>query len=127
MAETNPNPTPQATPQSTPQPDAETPKTNGATLAWDGTLVLRKAVVANGETVMQLKFREPTGGDIERIGNPVTMGVFEQQPKVHFESAIMTQMMAHLAGVPPSTIRSMHPRDWTTGAWMLVNFFIPDL
>jgi hypothetical protein len=39
----------------------------------------------------------------------------------------MTLMMAHLAGVPPSTIRGLHPKDWNNGAWMLANFFMPDL
>jgi hypothetical protein len=103
------------------------PKEANGVPVWDGRLMLRKPVVANGESVTEIKFREPTGGDIERIGNPVTMGVYEQNPKVHFETAIMTQMMAHLAGVPPSTIRSLHPRDWQNGAWLLANFFIPDL
>jgi hypothetical protein len=88
---------------------------------------LRKPVTANGETVMEITFREPTGGDIERIGNPITVGLYENQPKMHFEAQTMTLMMAHLAGVPPSTIRSLHPKDWENGAWKLANFFMPDL
>src|SRR5215471_7542433 len=87
------------------------PLVNGAP-AWDGKLMLRKQVVANGEQVMEIKFREPTAGDIERVGNPVLVGMYENTPKIHFDSAIMTQMMARLAAVPPSTIRSMHPKDW---------------
>jgi len=102
-------------------------KTNGASGAWDGVLHLRKSVIANGEPVMEIKFREPSGGDIERIGNPVTFTFSENQPRVHMESGTMTQMMAHLAGVPPSTIRQLHPRDWENGAWMLAGFFTPDL
>jgi hypothetical protein len=94
---------------------------------FDGKLILRKPVTANGETVMEITFREPTGGDIERIGNPITVGLYENQPKMHFEAQTMTLMMAHLAGVPPSTIRSLHPKDWENGAWKLANFFMPDL
>jgi hypothetical protein len=94
---------------------------------WDGRLVLRKQVIANGEPTLELKFREPTAGDIERIGNPVTVGMYENTPKIHFDSAVMTQMMSRLAGVPPSTIRAMHPKDWNNGAWLLANFFMPDL
>ena len=99
---------------------------NGAA-SWDGILKLRKNVIANGESVAELKFREPTGGDIERIGNPITVGLYENNPKIHFEGQTMTMMMAHLAGVPPSTIRAMHPKDWNNGAWYLANFFMPDL
>ena len=95
--------------------------------AWSGKLLLRKPVVANGETVNEITFREPTAWDIERIGNPVTIGLYENQPKMHFEGQTMTQMMAHLAGVPFSTIRSMHPKDWENAAWKLANFFMPDL
>jgi hypothetical protein len=103
-------------------------KVNGANGAWDGILRLRKQVIANGETVGEIKFREPTGADIERIGNPVTFSfVANGPPRVHMEADVMTQMMAHLAGVPPSTIRQFHPRDWNNGAWLLANFFTPDL
>jgi len=94
---------------------------------FDGRLILRKAVIANGESTTELIFREPTGGDIERIGNPITVGIYENTPKLHFEAQTMTLMMAHLAGVPPSTIRSMHPKDWENGAWKLANFFMPDM
>lgn len=95
--------------------------------AWDGKLKLRKPVIAHGESVIEIIFREPTGGDIERIGNPLTVGMYENNPKIHFESQTMTLMMAHLASVPPSTIRAMHPKDWNNGAWLLANFFMPDL
>jgi hypothetical protein len=109
--------------------ESKPPKTNGAAaqVAWDGKLKLRKPVIANGESVLEIVFREPSGGDIERIGNPLTVGMYENNPKIHFESQTMTLMMAHLAGVPPSTIRGLHPKDWNNGAWMLANFFMPDL
>jgi hypothetical protein len=93
---------------------------------WNGLLSLRKPINAFGDTVTEIKFREPTAGDIERIGNPITIALYENNPKMHFEAQTMTMMMAHLAGVPPSTIRQMHPRDWNNGAWKLANFFMPD-
>jgi hypothetical protein len=93
---------------------------------WNGLLSLRKPINAFGDPVMEIKFREPTAGDIERIGNPITIALYENNPKMHFEAQTMTMMMAHLAGVPPSTIRQMHPRDWNNGAWKLANFFMPD-
>jgi hypothetical protein len=110
--------------------EEEDTKINGEDVgpqAWNGKLTLRKQVIANGETVSELIFREPTAGDIERIGNPITVALYENNPKMHFEAQTMTMMMAHLATVPPSTIRSMHPKDWNNGAWKLANFFMPDL
>lgn len=111
------------------QPEQKAGQVNGAPApaAWNGRLPLRKTVIANGESVNEITFREPTGADIERVGNPITVGLYENQPKVHFEAQTMTQMMSALAGVPPSTIRQMHPRDWNNGAWLLANFFMPDL
>jgi Phage tail assembly chaperone proteins, E, or 41 or 14 len=89
---------------------------------------LRKVIIANGDEVMELSFREPTAADIERTGNPVNVDMFATgDPKLTFEAKAMTQMMSLLAAVPPSTIRQMHPRDWNTAAWSLANFFIPDL
>lgn len=90
------------------------------------TISLRKPVIANGEETSVLSFREPTGSDIEAVGNPVNMDFSHDPPKVSFDSRAMTQMMARLATVPPSTIRKMHPRDWNTAAWNLAGFFMPD-
>jgi hypothetical protein len=92
------------------------------------TLKLSKPVIANGDEVNELTFREPTAGDIERIGNPVLLDLMSgDTPKVTFDAKAMTQMMALLATVPPSTIRQMTTRDWNTGAWSLCRFFMPEL
>jgi hypothetical protein len=91
------------------------------------TLALRKSVIANGEETMELIFREPTAGDIERCGNPVILDMAAEPPKINFDAKSMTQMMATLATVPPSTIRQLHPKDWNTAAWQLAGFFLPDL
>jgi hypothetical protein len=91
-------------------------------------IALRKSVVANGDEVMSLSFREPTAGDIEVCGNPVNIDVFAgETPKVTFDAKAMTAMLARLALVPPSTIRNMHPRDWNTAAWNIASFFMPEL
>jgi hypothetical protein len=101
----------------------EASKLNGA----DITVALRKAVIANGEEVKELKFREPTAGDIDRAGNPVLLDMFSDPPKITFDAKAMTTMMAALAAVPPSTIKQMHPKDWNTAAWQLAGFFMPEL
>jgi hypothetical protein len=74
-----------------------------------------------------LVFREPTGGDIDRIGVPVNVNFGETPPKMTFDPPVMTMMMATLAGVSPSVIRKLHTRDWTTIAYGLGSFFIPEM
>jgi Phage tail assembly chaperone proteins, E, or 41 or 14 len=107
-------------------------KVNGEDSGSVVVKLLRKNVIANGEEVSELTFREPTAADIERIGCPVQIDLLidyaaGEKPKVSFDPKIMTQMMAMLATVPPSTIRQMHPRDWNNAAWLIAPFFMPDL
>jgi hypothetical protein len=109
-----------------PEPAIEDRPPPGAWVNGRAILPLRKNVQAHGEMIDHLEFREPTGGDIERIGNPVILSIFEANPKPVYDAAIMTLMMSHLAQVPTSTIRSMASRDWNNGALMLFNFFVPD-
>jgi Phage tail assembly chaperone proteins, E, or 41 or 14 len=101
------------------------PAANG----WDGKLPLRQEIPSGNGTdmVKEIVFREPTAGDIERIGNPVLIELYEQKPKMHFDTRAMTMMLAHLANVPPPVIRAMHPKDWNNAAWLIANFFVPDL
>jgi hypothetical protein len=109
-----------------PEVRADDVKVNGA--ASPLVVKLRKSIIANGDEVNELKFREPTAGDIERCGNPVIIDMLSgDTPKMTFEAKSMTQMMAMLAAVPPSTIRQMHPRDWNNAAWTLASFFMPEL
>ena len=107
------------------QDKVEIPKANGAVSPI--IVKLRKAVPADGDEVMELTFREPTAGDIDRVGNPVMIDPFGDVPKYSFDSKMMTAMMSVLAAVPPSTIKRMHPKDWNNAAWLLLNFFTPDL
>jgi len=99
---------------------------NGAELK-DLIIPLRKPVIAHGDEIKELKFREPTAGDIESCGNPVNIDFNTGEPKMTFNTKAMSAMMAQLAAVPPSTIRQLHPRDWNNAAWNLANFFMPDL
>lgn len=103
---------------------SEPPPEPWVTRLEDGRLKLRlrKPVDAHGEKVKYLTFKEPTGGDIERIGNPVSMA----GGTLNFDAPIMTQMMSHLAQVPTSAIRGLHSNDWTNAAYAIWNFFVPD-
>jgi Phage tail assembly chaperone proteins, E, or 41 or 14 len=86
------------------------------------TIDLRKAVLEDGEQVMKLTFREPTGKDIEQAGYPLLL---DNEGRTVFDERRMTQMMATLAAVPPSSIRMMHSQDWARVAWFLYSFFLP--
>jgi hypothetical protein len=89
---------------------------------------LRKPVIANGDEVTSLTFREPTAADIERVNNPVIIDMLSgDTPKLSFDAKAMSQMMSILAAVPPSTIKQMNTRDWNSAAWTLASFFMPDL
>ena len=106
----------------------ETKITNGVTSPI--VIKLRKSIIANGDEVKELTFREPTAGDIERVGNnPVNIEQIGEtgKLKVTFDAKAMSHMMSILAAVPPSTVRQMHPKDWNTAAWELASYFMPDL
>jgi len=109
------------------KPPAESTPPAGGDQAGLIKLKLRKPILVEGEPKTEVSFREPTGGDIERCGNPVNMDFAGEVPKVTFDERKMTAMLAQLAAVPPSSIRSMHPKDWITAAWTIAGFFVPDL
>jgi hypothetical protein len=103
-------------------------KANGAETT-DLIIPLRKSVIAHGDEVKELKFREPNAGDIEACGSPVMIDFLSSDtPKITFETKSMFAMMSRLANVPPSTIKSMHTKDWGYAALALAHrFFIPEI
>jgi hypothetical protein len=107
------------------KPD-EPKQANGAEVS-DLVVQLRKPVVAHGDEVRELTFREPTAADIEACGSPILFDPFapEGTPKAKIEHRNMFAMMSRLAGVPPSTIKMMNTRDWEYAANVLAyRFFI---
>jgi len=86
--------------------------------------LLHKAVRGpNNDMVNELSFREPTGGDINRVGNPCMV---DQNGDVLILDRKMTTMMANLSGVLQPFLEAMDPRDWNSCAYRLRGFFIPD-
>jgi len=75
------------------------------------------------ELVNELVFREPTGGDINRYGNPCHV---DQNGDVIILDRKMLTMMAVLSGVLQPFLESMDPRDYNSCAYRLRGFFIPD-
>ena len=120
------------TDEATGQPEASAQAdVNGAATAaamlWPKKLPLRKPVIANGNEVMELSFREPTPLDIERCGDPARIDFFKGQPQVVYNDAAVTQMLSTLAAVPPSTIKSMHITDWKNARLLITIPFLEDL
>lgn len=86
--------------------------------------LLHKPVRNNkGDLVHELTFREPTGGDINRYGNPVR---FNTDGDIIIDERKMTTVMAVLSGVLQPFLEQMDPRDWNSCAYRLRNFFLPD-
>jgi hypothetical protein len=92
---------------------------------WPVTVKLqRKPIKGNrGEELTQLTFREPTGADIIRHGNPVRI---DSDGEIQMDEKKMTAMMAQLSDVLPPLIGAMHPVDWNSCAYRLRAFFLPD-
>jgi hypothetical protein len=109
----------------TPAPQIESsPAEVGPLDVWPIVVKLQKPISGpTGETITQLAFREPRGGDINRYGNPVRMNavgdwVIEER-KMHF-------IMAGLSGVLAPFLDQMDTRDWNICAYELMRFFLPN-
>ena len=75
------------------------------------------------EPINELTFREPTGGDINRYGNPVRIN---QDGDVILDERKMSMMISSLSGVLLPFIDALDPRDWNSCAYRLRSFFLPD-
>ncbi len=92
---------------------------------WPITVRLLHRPIRNnkGDEVRELTFREPTGGDINRYGNPVRIN---QDGDVVIDERKMTLIMAALSGILSPLLERMDPRDWNSCAYRLRGFFLPD-
>jgi hypothetical protein len=96
----------------------ETTEVNGVN-ALEYRHKLGYAIKAHGEEITELVFREPTGADIVRSGNPLRLNY-------SMDEAAMENQMVALASVPPSTIRQLKAKDWNIIAFELcARFFAP--
>jgi hypothetical protein len=86
---------------------------------------LTTPVQAHGETLKQMKFRRPTGGDIMAMGDGYPININWETGAVTPNPPVMGQMMSVLAAVPPSTIKALDAEDWSTCAHALMGFFPP--
>ena len=86
-------------------------------------LLYKKIRDARGNVIDHLDFREPTGGDLNRYGNPVRVN---QEGDVIIDDRKMMQMMAVLSGTLQPFLEAMDPRDYCSCSYRLRVFFLPD-
>src|SRR6516164_6763075 len=87
--------------------------------------LLHKPIRNNqNELIQELVFREPSGRDINRCGNPCRINL---DGDVIIEEQKMTLIMANLSGVLSPNLDTMDPRDWNSCAYRLRNFFLPEV
>jgi hypothetical protein len=93
-------------------------------LEWPITVRLRRPILGNNrEELHELTFREPTGRDIVRYGNPVRI---DSAGEIQVDEKKMLAIMAQLSGVLPPMLETMSPVDWNSCAYRLRIFFLPD-
>jgi hypothetical protein len=134
-AETKPEPKPEPPKKvatlPTPEPHiepspAEKDKIEVAVQEWPIVVQLLYKPIKNnkGQLVDRLSFREPKGGDINRYGNPTRVN---QEGDVIIDERKMHFIMSALCDVLPPLLEELHPRDWNTCAYVLRDFFLPDM
>ena len=126
-----PRPAPRAVPApAAPAPEPEPEPTQEAAPSalietWPIKVkLIRKAIIGiDRHELRELSFREPTGGDINRFGNPVRI---DGNGDIVVDERKMTAMMAALSGLIPAVLDRMDPRDWNSCAYRLRGFFLPE-
>lgn len=88
-------------------------------------VALERPIEAHGETMKEIKFREPTGADIEVVGFPLEFDFRTDPPGVSLHERKMGAMMVRLGAIPPSSVKMMSTKDWSTAAWRIAGFFMP--
>jgi hypothetical protein len=117
------DPVPASEPESGGDPIQQTAAAEAAEWPVKVRLLHRGVRNSKNELVNELIFREPTGGDINRYGNPVRIN---QEGDVVIDERKMTTMLAVLSGILQPFIETMDPRDWNSCAYRLRGFFLPD-
>ena len=109
-----------------PQPEMEAAPPPAPAETWPVRVKLLHKPVRNnkGEEVHELVFREPTGGDINRCGNPCRINL---DGDVIIDEKKMSLIMANLSGILSPLLDTMDPRDWNSCAYRLRGFFLPEV
>jgi Phage tail assembly chaperone proteins, E, or 41 or 14 len=112
--------------QAMPEPQIDAAPPPDPVEAWPVRVKLLHKPVRNNknELVHELVFREPTGGDINRYGNPCRIDV---NGEVVIDEQKMMRILAALSGILLPNLEPMDPRDWNSCAYRLRSFFLPEV
>jgi len=94
------------------------------------TVTLTKPIQAHGNEISELELREPNTGDIAACGSPFsfTIGTEEGQGVTIIPHApSLVALIARLANIPLSSVRSMAVADTMVCMGQLVNFLGPSI
>lgn len=75
------------------------------------------------DPIKELRLRQPTGGDINAVGNPIYMG---EGGRFLIDDRRMYLMIGRLAGILTPLLDPIDPRDLQTASYRLFRFFIPN-
>lgn len=94
---------------------------------WE-TIPLSKPIQAHGKTLRKLSLREPITDDLIECGIPLAVesGSGSDAASGSIAAKPVAALLARLANVPLSSVRTMHPADFIQAMNKLIAFLFPD-
>ena len=91
-------------------------------------LKLSKPIQYLGAEISEIAAREPTAGDVFRVGNPVKYDPRFDPPRIEFDEPKAFLMLSRLTGIPiEGSLERMSSGDAVDCFWGMARFFIPGL
>lgn len=84
---------------------------------------LSKPIQAHGETLTELTFREPNGGDLLQCGFPFKTEMAASNPIRHVDMEVIGRYISSLAGIPPISVKQLSLIDGTRAMGVVLDFF----
>jgi hypothetical protein len=84
---------------------------------------LSKPITVAGEPVVELDLREPTVEDVTDIGYPFLMIVNDNGTAIQLQPKAVLKYAARLAGVPPSSLKTLSLGDLSNLQTAVMGFF----
>jgi len=85
----------------------------------DNTVILKKPIMAHGDEVKTLTFREPNGEDIIACGYPLQMGTDTYIPI----AGVIAKYIGRLSGIPASSVKALSAVDFNVCMGAILPFF----
>ena len=90
------------------------------------TYTLSKPIQYLGEEITSVSIREPTAGDVFRVGNPIKYDLRFDSPNIEFDEDKAFKMLARSSGIPiEGSLERMSSGDAVSCFWGMAPFFVP--